>query len=59
MMGRRSGQLKMNFMDIGELVPKNYSLRKIDETINFDFIYQKGLCIRKPELLPQNSKKKL
>ena len=29
-------------MDLGELIPENHLLRKINETINFDFIYQKA-----------------
>jgi|LFRM01.1.fsa_nt_gb transposase len=42
MMGRKNGQLRMNFMDIGELIPENHLLRKINENIDFDFIYEKA-----------------
>lgn len=39
MMGRRSGQMAMVFVDIESITPENHLLRKIDRSISFDFIY--------------------
>ena len=39
MMGRRSGQMAMVFVDIESLIPDNHLLRKINRIISFDFIY--------------------
>ena len=39
MMGRRSGQMAMVFVDIESLIPENHLLRKINQIISFDFIY--------------------
>lgn len=39
MMGRQSGQMSMVILDIAELIPANNLLRKIYQTISFDFIY--------------------
>ena len=39
MMGRRSGQMAMVFVDIESLIPENHLLRKINRIISFDFIY--------------------
>ena len=39
MMGRRSGQLAMVFVDIESLIPDNHLLRKINRIISFDYIY--------------------
>ena len=39
MMGRQSGQISMLILDIEELIPENHLLRKINQMISFDFIY--------------------
>lgn len=38
MMGKQSGQLDM-IWDMSELIPKKYLLRKINEAVDGDFIY--------------------
>lgn len=40
MMGKKSGQLQICVIDIGELVPKNRLLKKIDKYVDFEFIYE-------------------
>lgn len=40
MMGRQSRQIGMLVVDMAELVPTGHLLRKIDEIISFDFIYE-------------------
>jgi len=39
MMGRKSGQLSMIFLNVEELIPENHLLRKIDKMVSFDFVY--------------------
>ena len=39
MMGRQSGQMSMVILDIAELIPTDHLLRKIDQMVSFDFIY--------------------
>ncbi|MDO5548132.1 MAG: hypothetical protein Q4F79_06545 [Eubacteriales bacterium] len=39
MMGRQSGQMSMVILDITELIPENHLLRKINQMVSFDFIY--------------------
>lgn len=39
MMGRQSGQMNMVILDLLELIPENHLLRKINQIISFDFIY--------------------
>lgn len=39
MMGRRSGQMEMVFVDTESMIPENHLLQKIDRSISFDFIY--------------------
>ena len=39
MMGRRSGQMAMVFVDIESLIPDNHLLRKINRIISFEVIY--------------------
>lgn len=39
MMGRQRGQISMLILDIEELIPENHLLRKINQMISFDFIY--------------------
>lgn len=39
MMGRQSGQMSMLILDLAELIPENHLLRKINQIISFDFIY--------------------
>lgn len=39
MMGRQSGQMSMIIFDVSELIPENHLLRKINQMISFDFIY--------------------
>lgn len=39
MMGRQSGQISMIILDLSELIPENHLLRKINQMISFDFIY--------------------
>lgn len=40
MMGRKSGQIGMLVIDMAELIPTRHLLRKINEMISFDFIYE-------------------
>ena len=39
MMGRQSGQKSMVILDIAELIPRDHLLRKINQMVSFDFIY--------------------
>lgn len=39
MMGRQSGQMSKIILDLSELIPENHLLRKINQMISFDFIY--------------------
>ena len=39
MMGRQSGQISMLILDIEEMIPENHLLRKINQLVSFDFIY--------------------
>lgn len=39
MMGHQNGQMSMVILDITELIPENHLLRKINQMISFDFIY--------------------
>ena len=39
MMGRQSAQMSMIILDLSELIPENHLLRKINQMISFDFIY--------------------
>lgn len=39
MMGWQSGQMSMVILDIAELIPGDHLLRKINQMISFDFIY--------------------
>ena len=39
MMGRQSSQMSMIILDLSELIPENHLLRKINQVISFDFIY--------------------
>lgn len=38
-MGRQSGQMSMVILDIAELIPRDHLLRKINQMVSFDFIY--------------------
>lgn len=38
-MGRQSGQISLMILDITELIPENHLLRKINQMVSFDFIY--------------------
>ena len=40
MMGRRSGQMAMVFVDMESMIPENHLLRRINQIISFDFIYE-------------------
>ena len=39
MMGRQSGQMSMIILDLSALIPENHLLRKINQMISFNFIY--------------------
>lgn len=39
MMGRRSGQMAMIFVDMESMLPETHLLRRIDRMVSFDFIY--------------------
>ena len=41
MMGRQSGQIAFEVIDIDAMVPKNHLLRKIQGCLQFNFIYEK------------------
>ena len=38
-MERQSGQMSMVILDIAELIPSDHLLRKINQMVSFDFIY--------------------
>ena len=38
-MGRQSGQMSMVILDTAELIPSDHLLRKINQMVSFDFIY--------------------
>ena len=40
MMGRKSGQIGMLMVDMGSMIPSGHLLKKIDATVNFDYIYE-------------------
>lgn len=40
MMGRQSGQLGMMILDMEDLIPANHLLRRINEAMSFNFIYE-------------------
>ncbi len=40
MMGRRSGQIGMQIVDVEMMIPENHLLRKIERMVRFDFIYE-------------------
>ena len=40
MMGRRSGQIGMQIVDMEMMIPQNHLLRKIDRMVGFEFIYE-------------------
>lgn len=42
MMGRQDNQLKIIVVDIGEYIPADHLLKKIDAQIDFEFIYEKA-----------------
>ena len=39
MMGRQSSQISMLVLDIEELIPENHLLRRINQLVSFNFIY--------------------
>ena len=39
MMGRQSGQISMLVLDMEELIPENHLLRRINQLVSFNFIY--------------------
>lgn len=39
MMGRQSGQMSMIILDLSELIPEKHPLRKINQMISFDLIF--------------------
>ena len=40
MMGRRSGQIGMQIVDVEMMIPQNHLLRKINRMVEFEFIYE-------------------
>ena len=46
MMGRRSGQIGMQIVDVEMMIPQNHLLRKIDRMVRFEIMYNK---LRKKE----------
>lgn len=40
MMGKRNVQMQLITIDIGTLIPESHLLKKIQNSINFDFIYE-------------------
>ena len=42
MMGRQDGLLRMMILDIESMIPDNHLLRRIKNSVNFDFIYEKA-----------------
>ena len=52
MMGRQSGQIVFEVIDIDSMVPKDHLLRKIKQTIDFDFIYEKTKDLYAPNGRP-------
>lgn len=43
MMGKKDNQMQLMVMDIESLVPENHLLKKINQKIDFDFIYEKAV----------------
>ena len=39
MMGRQNRQMAMVFVDMESLIPEKHLLRKVDQMVSFDFIY--------------------
>jgi hypothetical protein len=39
MVGRQNRQMRMVILDMVELIPENHLLRKIDQMVSFDFVY--------------------
>lgn len=40
MMGRRSGQIEVQIVDVEMMIPQKHLLRKIDRMVEFEFIYE-------------------
>lgn len=40
MMGYQDGQMEMIVMDLGELIPEDHLLKKIEKQVSFSFIYE-------------------
>lgn len=41
MMGKKDGQMQIMIVDIDALIPENHLLKRIDNHVDFDFIYEK------------------
>lgn len=42
MMGKKGGQMQIMIVDIDALIPENHLLKKIDNHVDFNFIYEKA-----------------
>ena len=42
MMGKQSGQIQMVILDIDSMIPEDHLLKRINNCVNFDFIYEKA-----------------
>ncbi|HHU16744.1 MAG TPA: transposase [Clostridiales bacterium] len=42
MMGKKDGQMQIMIVDMDALIPENHLLKRIDNHIDFDFIYEKA-----------------
>ena len=40
MMGYQDGQIEMIMMDVGELIPEDHLLKRLEKYISFSFIYE-------------------
>ena len=42
MMGRIDNQMQLLILDLDSMIPENHLLRQIKNSVNFDFINEKG-----------------
>ena len=44
MMGKQDGQMRIVMVNMDDIIPENHLLRKINQQVNFDFIYDEAAC---------------
>jgi transposase len=45
MMGKQSGQIEMAIIDMEQMIPQNHLLRKINQIVDFSFIYEQAASL--------------